>query len=137
MFCFVTGGRKVVNKAIHTPQMAALFCHDLDPEVGDDARAMECKYPNVQFILETILGSLVAFTVEDDTFESLKKSMWAVVSPTDSILAKIPEAETYVSSDSVLCLGTNAQSKATTNVNKADQTFQKAATPNSAIANST
>ena len=48
------------------------------------------------------------FLLEDDNFESFKTGKWAMVSPTDSVLAKIHQARAYVFSNSVLCLGGSA-----------------------------
>ena len=62
--------------------------------------AVENKYPDVQFILNAVAGSLVVVTAkEDDNFELLEKGEWTVVSPKDSVLAKIHEAKAYVFSD--------------------------------------
>ena len=75
---------------------------------------VEHHYPDVQFILTALAGSLVDLTEEGDLFledvnlESLNMSM---VIPTDSILAKMHHAKAYVFSDSVLCLGGSPMSK--------------------------
>ena len=79
---------------------------------------MEFNFPNAQYILDTFVGSLVAVAAESNILlgqnhEPLHKGRWKVVSPIDSILSKIHQARVHVSSDSVLCVGTQAMSDAT------------------------
>ena len=66
--------------------------------------AMKHKYPGVQFILDALAGSLVVLTaegdllIEDDHIESSKTGKWAMMSPTDSVLAQIHQAKVKESS---------------------------------------
>ena len=85
----------------------ALFAAILvqSPERGDDA--MEQKYPNVQFILEALVGFVVITAkgdhlLKDQDFEPRKANKWPVASPTYSKLSEIRQATAYVFSDSVL-----------------------------------
>ena len=104
---------------------------------------MEHKCPNVQFILEALVGSLVVFTskgyllLEDQIFEPLKKDKWAVLSPEDSILSKIHQVKADVFSGSILCLGGQSMSKVTAKFDSRrteHQTSRHAPTPISSIA---
>ena len=78
------------------------------------------KNPDVQFILEAPVGSLVASTAEGDflleeqTVESPQNGTSADVSPRDSKMSTIYQAEAYMFSDTVPCLRTHFKSKATT-----------------------
>ena len=71
----------------------------------------------MQFILNALARSLVVLTAEgdlllaDDNFESLNKGNWFLVSPTDSILAKIHQAKAYVFSDTLSCFGETSDAK--------------------------
>ena len=81
---------------------------------------MENKNPDVQFILEALVGNPTAFTaqgdilLEDPSFEPLKISTWTVENTIDSLLSKIHQAKSYALSDSMLRMGTHYQSKSTT-----------------------
>ena len=68
--------------------------------------AMEHRYPNVQFIMDALAGSLVVstaegdFLLEGDHFESVTTGKVALVSPIESVLTKIHDAKAYVFSES-------------------------------------
>ena len=70
--------------------------------------AVEFNFPNVQYILDTLVGSLVTseakgnLLLQDENSEPLQKRRWKIASPIDSTLLNIHQANVHVFSDSVL-----------------------------------
>ena len=68
---------------------------------------MKNKSPDVKFMLEALVGCLMALTavgdllLEDPNFESLKDRAWAVASTLDSFLSENHQAKSFVFSDSM------------------------------------
>ena len=85
--------------------IAAIFATTSFQERTRMQAEMENKNPDVQFIQETLVGSLMASIAEGDSSCSKIKT---------SIHSRTVQAHSNVFSDSVVCMGTHDQSKATT-----------------------
>ena len=63
---------------------------------------MKCNNPDVKFILEALIGILMAWTaegdllLEDQQFELFKNTTWAVASPIDLLLCNILSGKNHV-----------------------------------------
>ena len=79
--------------------------------------AMDFDFPDVQYILNALIGSFITLTAEGNVLQTnqqyngLKGELWKVVGPTASILSEAHHAQVHVFSDSVLCLGHSAMSE--------------------------
>ena len=65
------------------------------------------QLPNLQYILDTLVGSLATegCCSKINNYEPRRKGQWKIVSPIDSILSNINQAEVRVLSDLSLALG--------------------------------
>ena len=80
---------------------------------------MKFNFPNVQRVLDALVGSLSTSAAEGNLFlqdqncEPIRKVRWKYVSPSTSSCQQIHQEPVHVCSDSVLCVGTHAMSDAT------------------------
>ena len=80
---------------------------------------LENKEPDVRFIPEALIGSLMGWTaegdllLEDQTSRVAQEQTCAAASPIGSCLSKIHQAKSYMFPDSLLCVRTHDKSKAT------------------------
>ena len=76
--------------------------------------------PNAQFLLDTLISSVLTLIVEGDLLLEDQEyvgllggnPLWKVVSPIDSLLSRVRQAQAHVISDSALCLGITAMKEA-------------------------
>ena len=93
--------------------------------------AMEHEYPDVHFFLLEACWLITAegdFLLEDNHFESSNTSKWAMVSPIESLLARIHQAKNARFLRLLLCLGGSSMWKPSggnLNAQRANRTIQK------------
>ena len=72
--------------------------------------AMKCNFPNVQYILDTLVDSLVTsaaveiFLFQDPNYEPVRKVRWKIRRPICSILSNRDQAKVHVFSGAVFCV---------------------------------